>query len=483
MLTIAAITLLCGGQAILPVPPSNEEVLYLAARAYYGQRCGTAVDLGNGFSHGACHLKTAYHRSSGPNVSAGFSRPITAGWHDAGDYGRYVVNSGLSTATLLWAFELFPESFETLTLHIPESDNSTPDLLDEVAWNLRWMFSMQDADGGAWHKQTSEAFPPLQLMPEDDRTISYVIGTGAPPYKSSCATADLAALAAIASRVYKPFDSVFAKRSADVARKAWDWVSAHPGVTFSNPPGITTGEYGDTDCRDERLWAAAELWRSLDHAEGREYFLANIDEAVGAIRSDDPVSWSEVGAMAAWTYLLMSPRPDSSSASRVGMTRTLAAADAIVARAEKHPYRVPINERDYVWGSNAVALNYGLHLLVANELAPNRRYVDAARDIMRYILGNNPLAMSFVTGVGARSVQHPHHRPSAGDRNTAPWPGLLAGGPNRHDQDPVLKKLPRDLPPPRRYVDDVESFASNEVAINWNAPLVFVLAGIRSGGN
>jgi endoglucanase len=474
MITLAA--LLLSGQAMLPVG-GQHDVLYLATRSFYGQRCGTAVDLGGGFKHGACHLNAAYHASAGPTGV----RPPTRGWHDAGDYGRYVVNSGITTGTLLWAWELYPESFDKLSLDIPESDNETPDILDEVAWNLRWMYSMQDVDGGVWHKQTSQAFPAFELKPEDDRTVSFVIGTGATPHKSSCATANVAAAAAIAARVYKPFDSVFAAQSTRVAENAWRWLSKYPDITFKNPPGITTGEYGDLDCRDERLWAAAELWRSLDHAEARSYFLANIDEGLGAIRSDDPVSWSEVGALAAWTYVLS--RQPSGTASQEITSRTIAAADAIVARSTTHPYRIPLVERDYVWGSNAVALNYGLHLLVANELAPNPRYVEAARDITRYILGNNPFGISFVTGDGERSVQNPHHRPSAGDDVAKPWPGLLAGGPNRSNQDEILRALPPRLPASHRYVDDARSYAGNEVAINWNAALVFVLAGIRGGGN
>jgi endoglucanase len=40
-----------------------------------------------------------------------------------------------------------------------------------------------------------------------------------------------------------------------------------------------------------------------------------------------------------------------------------------------------------------------------------------------------------------------------------------------------MEKLP-DLPPARMYLDEEPSYASNEVAINWNAPLVFLLAGV-----
>ncbi len=159
---------------------------YLAMRAYYGQRCGTAVDLGPefpGYKHAACHLEGAYHTSSGktgPHVSA-------KGWHDAGDYGRYLVNSGISTGTLLWTWEIFGDRLKQVTLNIPESGNGTPDILNEIRWNLDWMLSMQDDDGGVWHKQTSEHFCDF-IVPEKDTLISYVIGTGSEPlYKSSLA--------------------------------------------------------------------------------------------------------------------------------------------------------------------------------------------------------------------------------------------------------------------------------------------------------
>src|SRR6185295_11851151 len=174
-------------------------------RAFYGQRCGTAVDLGpefKGYKHAACHLNGAYHSTSGksgPHASA-------KGWHDAGDYGRYVVNSGISTGELLWAWEIFGGRIKNRSLNIPESTNALPDILDEIRWNLDWMLTMQDDDGGVWHKQTSERFADF-VMPENDKLESYVIGIGKEPYKSSTATADFAAVMAIAARVYRTFDA------------------------------------------------------------------------------------------------------------------------------------------------------------------------------------------------------------------------------------------------------------------------------------
>ena len=446
---------------------------YLTARAFYGMRCGTAVDLGPGFPgyrHPACHLEGAYHASSGktgPKHNPG-------GWHDAGDYGRYMVNSGISTGTLLWTWELFGDKVREVSLRLPESGNGTPDLLNEIRWNLDWMLSMQDHDGGAWHKQTSERFPDF-IAPDADRSVSFVIGTAKEPYKTSCATGDLAAVAAIAARAYQPFDARFAERCLRASRRAWIWLGRHPNVTFRNPPGVSTGEYGDADCSDERLWAAAELWRTTKEPAYERYFLDHFAENLPALHQPRPEGWANVAPMALWTYLLGGGA--NAPVAATIRAAVLEVADATVARTQRHPYRQSLSTADYVWGSNGVAADYGVALLIANIIRPDPRYVEAALNNLHYLLGCNPFSLSWVTQLGENSVRHPHHRPSGAQPGREPWPGLLAGGPNRNRQDPVLQALP-DLPPAKLYADDVASYSSNEVAINWNASLVFLLAGV-----
>ena len=454
-------------------PDAYDRAFYLAMRSYYGQRCNIAVDLGAefpGFRHDACHMEGAYHATSG---KSGPKKP-SGGWHDAGDYGRYVVNSGLSTGTLLWAYEFYSDRLRNLKLKIPESGNGTPDMLNEIRWNLQWMLSMQDADGGVWQKQASERFCAF-VMPEKDAMVSYVVGTGSAPFKSSCATGDFAAVMAIAARVYRPFDSKFAERCLLAARDAWAWLDMNPDVLFRNPAGISTGDYGNRDCSDERLWAAAELWRTTADDVYNRYFLASYEAFRPTIRADGPPDWGTVGAMGLWTYALA--REGDAKATEAIRQDSLKAADQIVERSARHPYRISMMTKDYVWGSNAVAANFGMQLLVANAMKADVRYVQAALDDLHYLLGRNTFSLSWVTQVGANPFRHPHHRPSGADNNPEPWPGLLSGGPNGQRQDPAMKKLP-DMPPARMYLDEQESYASNEVAINWNAPLVFLLAGV-----
>jgi endoglucanase len=445
---------------------------YLAMRSFYGQRCGTAVDLGPefpGFRHDICHTANAYHATSGRSgAKAGGNK----GWHDAGDYGRYVVNSGITTGTLLWAYEMYGARLRGVTLDIPESRGPVPDVLDEIRWNLDWMLSMQDEDGGVFHKQTSEQFSGF-VMPERDDLVSYVIGTGKEPFKSTAATADFAAVMAAAARVFKPFDASFAARALEGARRAFAWAEAHPDVLFANPAGVSTGAYGDRDCWDELLWASAELWRTTRQAPYQQYFLDHYAALLPRLGPVGPPSWAGVAPMALWTYALGGASDEAAAAIR---RQSVASADAIVARSAADGYRVSLAKTDYIWGSNAVAANYGLQLLVADAFQPNAGYRDAAADNLHYLLGRNTFSLSFVTGVGAHAFRHPHHRPSGADANELPWPGLLAGGPNARRQDAAMKALPDPLPPARMYLDDQESYATNEIAINWNAPLVFLLA-------
>lgn len=153
------------------------------------------------------------------------------------------------------------------------------------------------------------------------------------------------------------------------------------------------------------------------------------------------------------------------------------AADAIAGRTDRHPYRISLTTKDYIWGSNAVAANYSMQLPIANALKSDARYVSMAAENLHYLLGRNTFSLSWVTQVGANPFRRPHHRPSGADTSAEPWSGLLSGGPNGRKRDPAMQKLP-DLPPARMYLDEQASYATNEVAINWNAPLVFVLAAM-----
>ncbi len=449
-----------------------KHALYLATRAFYGQRCGCAVDLGDGYRHPICHADGAYHPTSG---RAGRAKHL-GGWHDAGDYGRYVVNSGISTATLLYAFELYPNTLRNFSLDIPPHHRDLPDILAEVRWNLDWMISLQDKnDGGVWHKQTSERFCAF-IMPQDDKLTSYIIGSGHAPYKTTASTADLAATAAVAARVYRQFDPGYADRCLEVAVKAYAWAVAHPNQPYENPPGISTGGYGDSELSDELLWAAAELFRTTGDLEYESQFLTDFTAHDVRLQIPEP-GWGNLFALGCFAYARTpSAQPLVVDLIRQGFTR---AAERLLATSQANGYGNTLGLRQYGWGSNGDCADQSLLLVLADLLAPNAAYRATALLNLHYLLGRNCHGVSWVTHVGVRPFLHPHHRPSAADGIVAPWPGMLSGGPNQHPGDAVARTLPK-MPPMRMWIDNEGAYSMNEIAINWNAPLVFLLTAANA---
>jgi endoglucanase len=310
-------------------------------------------------------------------------------------------------------------------------------------------------------------------MPQEDHLTSYVIGTGTPPYKSTGATADLAAVMAIAARCYGPYDDAFAKRCLTSAKQAFAWTIQYPKVTFTNPPGIGTGGYDDSDLSDEILWAAAELFRTTGKPEYEQSFLKGF-AALGPNLQLEAPGWGGVTSMACWAYALSDGGKSLQVKEQIRQA-TQAAAQSLIARSRTSGYGNTLETEDYTWGSNAVAANQSFLLLMAHRFQADPAAVDTAFGNLHYLVGRNCLGASWVTQLGARPFQHPHHRPSAADGIAAPWPGLLSGGPNRHPGDAAARTLPK-LPPMRMWLDDQRAYSLNEIAINWNAPLVFLLA-------
>lgn len=443
------------------------QALELTMRSFYGQRCGCEVNLDAKHAHPHCHMESAFHPSSGKTgVATNYG-----GWHDAGDYGRYIVNSSITTATLLWAWEMFP-ALHAISLRIPESGGPIPDFLAEIQWNLKWMMSLQDTDGGVWHKQTRNDFCGF-IPPQDEQGPNYIIGTGTEPFKGTGATGDFAAVMAIAARCYRSAVPQFAAACLQAARRAWVWLQAHPDARFTNPADIHTAEYGDGGLQDEILWATGELWRTTGEEAYHRVFLALLPHSLADLAIEIP-SPTLVSALGYWTYAL-APSPGSPEVKAAIQQATLKKAEQLARRCAENGYGHSLATEDYNGASNTLAANQALLFLVADRFHSKAVWTNCALDDIHYLLGRNCFGISWVTQLGARSVLRPHHRPSAAMKDAPPWPGLLVGGPNASASDPVLQTLGK-RPPMRMYADDHLAYSCNEPTINSNAPLVFALA-------
>ncbi len=421
-----------------------------SVRMLYLQRCGTAVE-DDVFGHVACHDTKAVLLED-PSVSL----DVNGGWHDAGDYGRYVVAGAKAVADLLYAYEANPALFSD-SLGIPESGNQVPDILDEARYELEWMLKMQAESGGVYHKVTCENFPGY-VMPEQERDQLIVTPV------STTATADFCAVMAMAYEFYGEIDPDFAADCLAAAEKAWGFLEKNPNLIFHNPEEITTGDYGDTSDRDERYWAAAQMYRAT---EGETYRTALESMAVGT-----GFDWSTVGDYGNVALLTMQNADTSSNIYTRSRASLIAQADNFLRTVNTNPYQTAITRLN--WGSNMTVANSGMILGLAYRLTGETKYLDGAEAQLHYLLGTNPLGECFVTGYGTVSPQNPHHRPSMAKKQA--MKGMLVGGVNSSLEDSAAKAYLRDVAMSKRYVDHSESYSTNEITIYWNSPLTYLLA-------
>ena len=428
---------------------------HTAMRAMYLWRCGTAVSgefRGETFSHKPCHLEDAWlDHVGGGHVR----RDVTGGWHDAGDYNKYAVNAGFTLGVLFQTWEHFGDKLAGVSLDIPESNNATPDFLDELRWELEWLMKMQADDGGVYHKVSTLKFGPF-IMPEDEKADRYLT-----PW-SSAATADFVAVMAMAARHFERYDKDFAARCLAAARKSHAFLAARPENHPADLTGFDTGPYQANDA-NRRTWAAAEMWETT----GEAAFLKEFETRAAALgRKVDPTaSWANVKNLGMYTYALSRREGKDPALLAAVRDALVTTADEIVKTRDAHGYGRPLGTR-YSWGCNGDVAQQVQTLHVANLIRPNLAYADTSLDALGHLLGRNVYSRSFVTGVGYMWPMGPHDRRCAVDTAAEAWPGYLVGGP---------------WPKATDWRDVTESYQTNEIAINWNATLIYGLAKFAEG--
>jgi endoglucanase len=429
----------------------------------YGQRCGTAVHItqdGDTWGHGACHMQdgSLKYLTGSNDVQAS-----TGGWHDAGDYGKYTTNGAFSAGMMLAAWEQFQPAVSTLSLPIPEHGGELPDFLAEVKWELDWLLTIPspDGSGGIPHKLTALSFEGF-IMPDADASIRFFTPVG------TAATGDFVAVMAQAARIYQPYDQDFATRCLDAARLSYAFLQTHTGPAVPDTSQFSTGGYGDSNDNDERTWAAAEMWETTGEAD----FLTDFESR--ASKTQNPISasfdWQNVGNLGMFRYLLSKRdgrNPDLVTSLQSSLTTT---ADALVRLANANSYGRPIG---YYWGANGAVARTAMNLATANALTPDARYTNAIVSGLDHLLGRNHYDRSQITMVGNNPPVHPHHRPSASDTVTDPWPGLLVGG-----QDCPSGSSSCATAPKYDWQDTQSAPNLNEIAVNWNGALVYAAAAL-----
>ncbi|MDF2587820.1 MAG: celA [Anaerocolumna sp.] len=436
-------------------------------KGLYYQRCGVELEekYAGPWAHAICHTNQAKIYNNPEKTIE-----VSGGWHDAGDYGRYATAGAVSVADILLSYELFGDVY-TDDIQIPESGNGIPDALDEARVELEWLLKVQDNEtGGVYHKVTTKYFCGM-IMPEDEHDDLYALP------ESAVAAGDFAAVMAMAYRIYKKYDETFANTMLAAAKKAWEWLEKNPNIPgFKNPQDVSTGEYGDPNSEDERLWAATELYR----VTGDDKYHLYIKEILKTDVDIVSFGWGSIGGYASFSYLRMAEQKEQvfdDEIVNVLKKAFLNKADELVSIANNDGYMADVLPKQYRWGSTMTITNGAQLLILSYYLTGNKEYEEVAIDQLHYILGRNPMGISYITGIGSNVVNNVHHRPSDADGVEKAVPGLISGGPNWSLNDEAAKSFIKEgTPAAKCFVDHVGSYSTNEIAIYWNTPALFVAA-------
>lgn len=416
--------------------------LYTALLDYfYLSRCGENISR-TSWAHPECHTSVAEVYGSNEK------KAVKGGWHDAGDYGRYVVAGSKAVMDLLRAYECSKNTYNQF------------DILNEVRFELEWMLQMQRDDGAVYHKISCYKFCAF-IMPHLEKE-SIVLSP-----ISTAATADFAGCLAFASAFYKESDKDFADKLLQAAIKAQNYLDCHEDEFYKNPSEITTGGYGDNNLTDEKYFALCSLFAAT---KNKEYF----EKAKALWNSEwhESFSWGMVSAYGTEILLNNKDIVDDKEFIQTIEKGIIDRADKVLSIVEKASFRTPFVK--VFWGSNGFVCDEAHILLLAWELKKDEKYYNAALNQINYILGCNPMDVCYVTGFGSNSVKNPHHRPSGAIKKT--MPGMLSGGPCQGLLDAVARENLQGKPALSCFIDHIGSYSTNEIAIYWNSPMVYVIA-------
>lgn len=450
-----------------------KDIAKASLRLFYLMRSGVAIENSGVFNRPIGHPDTQvliHPSAASPQRPAATVISSPYGWYDAGDYNKYVVNSSFSIGLMFAAYEQLTDYFADLKTDIPESNNHTPDFLDEMMFNLKWLLTMQDPfDGGVYHKLTTPSFEGF-VMPTDCHQQRYVVA------KSVTASLDFAAVMADAARLFEPYKSdypQFPKLATEAAEKAFQWAKQNPQAYYHQEklkdPAVSTGTYGDNNANDEFFWAASALYRLTKKTEYLE-MAKQYQPKYFSIPT-----WGNVASLGAFEWI---NDPQMTELRNEMITQMLANCESAIKDIEKSSFQSPFGNKaqDFGWGClSEKCCNQAIVLLLADQIQGNDKYRRYALQNADYLLGRNATGYCYVTGFGTKSPMNPHHRISAADNVKDPFPGMLVGGPNPAQQDKTDGlTYPSNLPD-ESYIDAMPSYASNEIAINWNASLVAFL--------
>jgi len=406
------------------------------------------------------------------------TQDIRGGWFDAGDYGKYSVNGGFSVSLMLLTGLLAPDVLDHTIDPITGRKSNQDDWLTIAEAQLEWLIKMQREDGAVYHKAATQRWPGMNVRPEEDDAIKWLMPV------SSTAAAQFAAALSLASQIYSlkkdEASAQKAKTYLSAAKRAIDWLEKNPKLTMIKQRyngHQYGGPYDDDSDADERFFALAAYAAATKNHDDVAKAATLISERSSALAgSGYETNWQKVDLLGIWSLKTVQESLSEEEKNQV---------DKVLEGASKHwrglqersHWSLPMeDDASFPWGSNGVLATIGWHWTLWYKMTGDQHYEASARKLLHWFFGMNPLGQTYVTGSLGRSIKQPHFRPWTSGAIKLPA-GFVVGGPNSGDMagDPLEGKL-AGKPPMAMFADKKESYATNEVAINWQSAWALYLS-------
>lgn len=480
-----------------------DDVLKLAVRTFLYQRSGFKKEspyVDAAYTDEASHMQDLTSRFVRDPGNAATEKDVSGGWYDAGDYNKYVNFTYTVLHELLAAYEAYPEAFGD-DWNIPESGNGTPDILDEIKWELDWLLKMQQTNGSVLAKVSVTDFAAASPPSADTNPRYYGEAT-------SSSTRSVCSIFAHAARVFRSLSgnqpmTTYGNTLLEKSELAWDWLKANPAYSTYDNGGFSSAspEINAYEQQMREFSASVYLYSVTNEQEYLSFAESNYSAA-------QPYQWTYWYAFESQTQdaLLELTRQDGVNSDvstnirgNFIMSMNLNNNELLPsALGEKDAYRAYMKDGDYVWGSNSVKARMGniyLNMLMYDLYSENNVYYkEAASGYLHYMHGVNPLNLTYLTSMqeaGAEnSIKEIYHAwfgdgtqwDNADFTTYGPPPGYLSGGPNvNFSPEQGYLAPPQDQPAQKSYRDWNTSWPQNsweltEPAIYYQASYIKLLA-------
>ncbi len=485
-----------------------QDVLKAAVKTYYYQRCGTDVSVacGGNWNHAICHSQDAnaelYTTKADP-------MDVRGGWHDAGDYNKYIPFLDQTVWELMVAYELNPSRFSD-DYNIPETGNGVPDIVDEIKWELDWMIRMQMPNGSVANRTAADS---PSVRPHLDGATRYYTAP------TTWSTATFAAILAHASRLFENFQAEYGnyyQTLLEKATNAWSYLETEPNMYPANGEdgacglGAACGTSTSDDDKRRRVFASAELFSTTGGAKYHEYFTNNYKNyAETRDNGQHPIEDNVFDASSAVSlnqaFFVYARAAGAKSQIITEIKNSLRTGldwyQITYYNNQSDAYRAYMFDGHYCWGSSQIKARWGniLVLGIALNVDPtkNMLYKEIAEEYLHYFHGRNPLSWVYMTGVtnlGAdKCVTEIYHSwfhdgdawydgaPPAS--LYGPAPGFVPGGPNQFFGRNISP--PQGEPPQKAYKDwntswPEDSWEITEPAIYYQSAYIMLLSACAS---